>query len=110
QKKLWQQGHVKAYYSELSYIIRYYIERRFHIPAVESVSGDILDDLSYKGLSKEVQNALSGLLELSDLAKFAKLEPLPAENDKALQDAFYFVNETAPVEEPPKKEGGQHVE
>lgn len=110
QKKLWQQGHVKAYYSELSYIIRYYIERRFDIPAVESVSSDILDDLSTAHLSNEALNALSGLFELSDLAKFAKLEPLPAENDKALQEAIFFVNETAPKEEPQNKEGGQHVE
>ncbi len=110
EKKLWQQGHVKAYYSELSYIIRYYIERRYEIPAVESVSGDILDDLNDAGLSKALSEKLSGLFELSDLAKFAKLEPLPAENEKALQDAFSFVKETAPREEPQKEKGGQYVE
>ncbi len=109
QKKLWQQGHIKAYYTKLSYIVRYYIERRFEIPAVESVSGDIMDDLKSAGLSKELSSTLSGLFEVSDLAKFAKLEPLPAENDKALQDAIAFVKETAPREEPSKEKGGQHV-
>ena len=37
---------------------------------------------------------LKGLLDLADLAKFAKLKPLASENESSLLDAYIFVNET----------------
>ena len=38
--------------------------------------------------------ALSRILEQADFAKFAKVEPLADENDRALADAVDFVNAT----------------
>jgi hypothetical protein len=75
QKKLWQQGEVKAYHSELNYIIREYIQLRFGIPALESVTSDILRDLETLGLDKDLEVGLRDMLMAEDLIKFAKAEP-----------------------------------
>ena len=41
-KKLWQSGQVKQYYSELTDIIRTYIDGRYDINAMEMITADIL--------------------------------------------------------------------
>ncbi len=41
-KKLWQNGHVKAYYSEMTDIVRVYIENQFDVQAVEMTTDEIL--------------------------------------------------------------------
>src|ERR1051326_8121835 len=42
EEKLWQQGKLKEYHSEISEILRQYIEHRFFIPAMEQVSDEIV--------------------------------------------------------------------
>ena len=44
-QKLWQEGKLKEYYSELTEILRRYMENRFAVPALESTSAEILNDL-----------------------------------------------------------------
>jgi hypothetical protein len=41
QKKLWQSGEVKSYYSELTDIARTYIELRYKIPAMEKTTDEL---------------------------------------------------------------------
>jgi hypothetical protein len=113
EQKLWQNGKVKEYFTEISHIIRVYLERRYTIPAVESTSGEIIEELRKKSFDKQAFKQLHELFEISDLAKFAKYEPLPSENDKALNDAFEVVNRTKPVAtevEENRKKGGGDVE
>lgn len=113
EQKLWQNEKVKEYFTEISHIIRVYLERRFTIPAVESTSGEILEALRKKDFDKQAFKQLKELLEIADLAKFAKYEPLPSENDRALNDAFEVVNLTKPVETEAVekgKKGGDDVE
>lgn len=116
-KKLWQKGHVKAYYSELSYIIRVYAERRYEVPAVESTSVEILTYLRKAGVERAEIRRLEELFEVADMAKFARLEPLPSENDRAMNDAVTFVENTrlpdaqeSAKEESAEEKGGAHVE
>jgi hypothetical protein len=40
---------------------------------------------------------LSGLLELADLVKFAKEDPLPMDNQSNLNNAYLFVQKTYPL-------------
>ncbi len=113
EQKLWQNGKVKEYFTEISHIIRVYLERRFAIPAVESTSGEIIEALRKQDFDKQAFKQLNELMEIADLAKFAKYEPLPSENDKALKDAFEVVNLTKPVAteiEEKDKKGGRDVE
>ena len=45
-EKLWQQGEIKQYYSELTDILRIYIENRWDIQAMEMVSSEIIESLN----------------------------------------------------------------
>ena len=96
-RQLWQKNQVKQYYVELTDIVRNYIEQRFHTPAMELTT----DELLYKAqLLKDMQPyqaALSVILTTADLAKFAKAQPLPQEHTGAMEKAKEFVNNSRPV-------------
>ncbi len=93
-EKLWMSGHIKLHYIKLSEIIRTYISRRFQISAMEMASFEILDSLKNSGLNNENMEKLNRLFELSDLSKFAKFQPDDNDNEKALDTAFDFINNT----------------
>ena len=98
EEKLWQQGKLKEYHSEISEILRQYIEHRFFIPAMEQVSDEIVYAFRTVDVSEELKMKLRHTLFLSDLVKFAKEQPLPNENEQSLTNAFDFVNATKPEE------------
>ena len=93
--KLWQQGKVKLYHTELTEIIRIYVERRFNIIAMELTSYEIIEAIQKMDVSKESQEKLQHFLQLADLVKFAKSIPLPSEHELSMKNAVDFVNETA---------------
>ncbi|MEM8901082.1 MAG: LPXTG cell wall anchor domain-containing protein [Bacteroidota bacterium] len=93
-EKLWQQGEIKAYYVQLSNIVREYLENRFHILALESTTDEIMQQLSYRLNDAKQQEDIRKLLQMSDLAKFAKMIPLASENQSALEEARAFVKDT----------------
>jgi hypothetical protein len=95
RKKLWQQGNTKAYYSELSDIIRTYIEGRFEIIAMEQTTDETLDALEAgKYLPETLFENLKGMLSLADLVKFAKYEPLADQNELVFQHGYDMVLQT----------------
>lgn len=94
-KKLWQNGQVKQYYSELTDIIRTYIDGRYDINAMEMITADILTELDEAGLSHKLHQELEQTLTTADLVKFAKMEPLPDDHDRCYKQAVEFVQETA---------------
>ena len=94
-KKLWQAGKVKEYHSELTEILRKYIEDRFQVPALEQTSAEIIDSLKNNvGCQPQALDRLGSLLILADMVKFAKVQPSPVENEKSLSDGIEFVYET----------------
>jgi hypothetical protein len=90
-QKLWQQKQVKEYYTRLTYVIRWYISKRFNISALEQTSDEILDHLRSLKLDHVNYIKLENLLNLADLVKFAKGEPNPDENIKHLDNAYDFI-------------------
>lgn len=92
--KLWQQGLIKNYHTELTDIIRQYIEGRFGINAVEMTTWDILNAIRKMSIDKNNKEQLKEILELADMVKFAKAKPLPAEHDQSINDAEKFVKNT----------------
>lgn len=105
QEKPWQQGRSKEYHTELTDVIREYIERIFNIKCMEMTSEEILDHL--KMLSKEQKSTYLGLqqiLRLADLVKFAKWNATPDEHELSLQNAYIFVNQTKIEEVKPLEE------
>ena len=45
EKKIWQQGQVKEYYTQLTDVVREYIARRFEVSSVEQTSDETLRDI-----------------------------------------------------------------
>ena len=93
-KKLWQQDEIKKHYSELTDILREYLEVRYHIKTQEQTSNEIVTALKYKDIPVNARNSLKQLLALADLVKFAKEKPLPAENEQSIEEAINFVRKT----------------
>lgn len=90
KEKLWQQGKVKEYHSRLSDIIREYIEVRFRFGAMEMTSDEILKAIKNR-IDNNRTDQLTHILHLADLAKFAKMQPVPVENELSLEYALSFV-------------------
>lgn len=101
-QKLWQQGLNKEYYTSLTETLRRYIDERFGVNAMELTSTEILNLLRGVPEVKSVYDKLQQILQLADFVKFAKIHPLPNENDLSLVNAYLFVNATKPVEVVPE--------
>ena len=100
-KQLWQKGHIKDYYSELSYILRGYLETAFHIPALENTTDELMDTLQtfkHKDFQEQedVIEKLQDLLQTADLVKFAKVIPPDTVHDNFWADALNIVEKTKP--------------
>lgn len=100
QQKLWQQGRNKEYYTLITDTLRKYIEERFGIAAMEMTSGEILDRIRKEQDADSVSDSLTQILRLADFVKFAKMHPLPDENELSLMNAYLFVNQTKRIELP----------
>jgi hypothetical protein len=93
-KKLWQQDGVKQYYSELSDIIREYLEKRYVVKTHEKTTDEIFAALKYMDIANEYRIKLNQVLILADLVKFAKEKPLPVDNELSMENALAFVLKT----------------
>ena len=102
--QLWQQGQEKEYFTGLTDILRVYIDRRFHINAVEMTSSQIIDTLKKNEETKAVNEQLEMILEVADIVKFANARPLADDNEVAFQRAVNFVEATRPVEQVENRE------
>ncbi|MCB0562159.1 MAG: hypothetical protein KDD09_24570 [Phaeodactylibacter sp.] len=94
QQKLWQQGQVKRYHSELTHILRAYLERRYGIKAMERTTEEILRELEQAGMEATYRSQLQQLLRTVDLVKFAKAEPPPTFHAEAMEKVSGFVEQT----------------
>ena len=107
-KLLWQNNEIKKYYSELTEIVRAYIEKELKIPALEITTHELVDILSAFNkaktidASKETIKKLNALLQEADLVKFAKSTPLSHEIEGDRRDAeevLYTLKPTPITEE-----------
>ena len=95
EKKIWQQGQVKEYYTQLTDVVREYIARRFEVSSVEQTSDETLRDIRpLLSERKDLYDQLRKMLTLADLVKFAKWSTTPDENELSLRNAYTFVKET----------------
>jgi len=98
EKKLWQKEEIKQYYIELTDILRVYMEKRFHMHAMESTSDEIISQLTHADLPQKHVTQIGFILDVADMAKFAKSKPLPNENTLAMNYAVEFIEATKPIE------------
>ena len=93
-RKLWEQGMEKEYFTELTDILRVYLDKRFGINAMEMTSRQIMDMLRSNPVIKDKREYMRRILDMADFVKFAKVRPLPADNISAYDNAVSFVEET----------------
>ena len=104
EQKIWQSGQVKEYHTQLTDVVREYIDRRFEVSSAEQTSDETLRAMRpLLSDKKELYEQLRKMLTLADLVKFAKWTTTPDENELSLRSAYTFVKETT-VEE--NKESG----
>ncbi|MFD2529659.1 MULTISPECIES: BatD family protein [Polaribacter] len=102
EKLLWQNNKVKEYYSELTEIVRGYIERELNVPALENTTDEVLEMINdFKKsdtieTSKETIAKLKDLLREADLVKFAKSKPLAIEIEDDRKDAEFIIGNLKP--------------
>lgn len=99
EDKLWQEGQLKLYYTRLTDILREYLDSRFSINAMEMTSTEILTSLRSNKETKLVEKNMKQILEVADFVKFAKMSPLPEDNESAMRNAINFVELTIPQPE-----------
>ena len=104
EKKLWQQGFEKEYYTNLTEILRTYIYGRYHVSAMEKTSAEILDEMRLTDVPKEAMKDLKSILEIADFVKFAKLRPSYDDNEMSFARAQSFVTQTKEEEKPEESE------
>ncbi|RLD46577.1 MAG: hypothetical protein DRI94_14655 [Bacteroidetes bacterium] len=99
KKELHKKEDLKPFYTELSTIIRMYVEERFHIPALEQITSEIINDFDKTEYGNEaLKTKLRELLSLADTVKFAKNKPAEHENEIMYEYALSFVNNTKEAE------------
>src|SRR5207247_5345081 len=100
RRGLVEAGAMKDYYSELSAIVRTYLEQRFEIRAPEMTTEEFLLASARGGRLVGPHRALLGeFLKDSDLVKFARHLPTVADGERAWAAARRFVDETRAVSE-----------
>ncbi|RLD53765.1 MAG: hypothetical protein DRJ05_15910 [Bacteroidetes bacterium] len=93
-KKLWQSGQIKEYHTELTDIIRIYLDGKFNIMAMELTSDEIMELLKNTQINQQAQERVRQVFQLADMVKFAKQQPLPLEHDSSLNQAIDFIKES----------------
>lgn len=109
KKLLWQNNQIKAYYSELTEIVRGFIERELKVPALESTTDELIETLTDFTKTKSIttpQNTLKKLHDLlreADFVKFAKSKPLATQIELNRKEAEEIVTALQPEEEMPSE-------
>jgi hypothetical protein len=97
EKKLWQNGKIKEYYTELTDIVRHYLHQQHGIEAMEMITSEILEGYDAAGIQPDSRPMLMNILVQADYAKFAKAIPQRNENEQSMIMARQFIEETKPV-------------
>lgn len=107
-QKLWQNDRHKLYYSLLTDILRTYIAGRWGVSAMEMTTDEIIEAMRTLDLPEKARMDLSSILRDGDLVKFAKFTPEADQNEGDYTRAYYFVEETKPVEVQPDEEADEN--
>ena len=99
------QDEFKQYYSELTDIVRLYLEEDVHVSAMESTTDELIEKLELRRdagelrLEEDTLKQFKRILQTADLVKFAKSRPEPsvAQNDrKSIEEIVTKTHEALP--------------
>ena len=111
------QDEFKQYYTELTDIVRSYLEEEVHVSALESTTSELilklelLKDAGQLRLEPDTLNQFRKILETADLVKFAKSKPevSRAEQDRLVVESIVVKTKEA-IPEPTEEELMQQAE
>jgi len=87
---------VEEFYTQLSAIVRQYLENQLQLRAPERTTEEFLVELAQGSrLTVEHKNLLGAFLQEADLVKFARHQPGPADRERAFESAEKFVRESS---------------
>lgn len=93
ERQLWQNGMVKKYHTELTDIVRNYIEQVCGIRVTDMTTDQTLESIQERfPKNTAIKESLHRILTTADLVKFAKSEPLPHEHELSMNQAVVLVN------------------
>ncbi|HRP88763.1 MAG TPA: hypothetical protein PKX92_01865 [Edaphocola sp.] len=81
----------KHYYSELTHILREFIEKVLHVSVSEMTTEELLKAAKKNVKLKGVRPELKHIFQTADLAKFAKAQPVTTESDHCWKEAVYII-------------------
>jgi hypothetical protein len=92
-KALPARGEFNAYYVELTFIVRRFIERQYELRAKEQTTEEFLVCVSsHPRFNESMREQLSRFLSSADLVKFARHNPEPSDCSAALKAAERFIS------------------
>ncbi len=94
QKEYWQHENEKLYHTELTDVIRNYLEQQFTIDCFEKTSDELLATCIKNKQLKKYNTPLATILHTADLVKFAKSKPLPEQHNQSMQLAKEYIYAT----------------
>lgn len=94
----WKQGDIKGFQSDVTYVLREYLENRFGMPALEATTPEITKALKARQLDQD--DHLRQVLATADMVKFAKAVPAEEVHVRSLNQVREFVVATQEKEEP----------
>lgn len=89
--KLLEQGEHKSLFTDISNILRRYLENRFFIKALEETTYEISESIKELELSDDQERRMLDVLEFSDLVKFAKQIPEKEETSAIINKLEEFI-------------------
>lgn len=111
EKGLLEQDECNPFYTELSVILRTYLDGRFKLNATDETTEEIVDELSRSPELDGVQrNILQEFMRQADMVKFAKGHPDRTTMESAFTTTRQFVEETKAVGEAVPPIGNQKPE
>lgn len=93
-KQLWQTGQEKEYHSELTSIMRSYLDDRYELPAMELTTSQIQRQLQELEIDRKLTADMVDLLQIADKVKFAKGVTGDDINKQFMIMAYNWVDQT----------------
>ena len=97
EKELWQNGDTKGYHTELTRVMRQYIEDRYSVQALEMTSSQLKREMKLQEVDPVIAKRFDDILQIADKVKFAKGSTGPELNVAFMEEAFNIVVETKEV-------------
>lgn len=107
---LWQNGKLKEFYTDLTDIVREYLEGQFNIEAIEMTSDEIMTEVKMIDFDSNTISKLQDTLHTADLVKFAKASTSPTQNEESFNNINTFIEDSYVSYQELEKKKAEEVE